>query len=466
MAAGSRRRFLAGLGALAAGTLTPLGVRLAAADATPAPHAVAGFGPLESDPDGLLDLPAGFRYRIISRVGDPMDDGLVTPGLPDGMHAFPGGGSKVVLVRNHELEPHHRETAFRVMSEPLSDEQLSRIYDSGVGRGGVTTLVYDVASGRVEKQCLTLAGTLRNCSGGATPWGSWISCEEIVINAGQYGALRDHGYNFEVVASARALVEPAPLEAMGRFYHEAVAVDAATGIVYQTEDLDDGLLYRFVPREPGRLAAGGRLQALVVDDLPGVHTGNREHAAQQIPIGQRFSVRWLDLEDVASPNDDLRYQGRSKGAAAFSQGEGMAIEHGAALGETRVWFVCTTGGRRALGQLWCYRPGPEEGTSGEGRRPGSLELALEPNNIDLLHHGDNITVTPFDDLLVCEDNPSAQHLVGITPAGGVYRLAANARRDSEFAGATFSPDASTLFVNIQHAGLTVAINGPWHRRKS
>lgn len=461
MADRSRRRFLGGLGALAA---SPLASRLAAADARRAAP-VLGFGPLVADPDGILDLPAGFRYRVISRVGEPMSDGFVVPGFPDDMHAFPGPAGRTILVRNHELQPTSPETAFRAMKRPLTETEHARIYDTGAGRGGVTTVVLDATGERVEGQYLTLAGTLRNCSGGATPWGSWISCEEIVTRAGEQGALRDHGYNFEVPASARSLVEPLPLVAMGRFFHEAAAVDGRTGVVYQTEDRLDGLLYRFLPDEPRRLAAGGRLQALVIRDLPGVDTGNRVGAARVFEPGRRYAVDWVDLENVTSPDDNLRLQGRAGGAAVMVRGEGMVIERDPVSGASCVWIVSTSGGPDGLGQLWCYRPSPDEGRSGERHAPGTLELGLEPRNAEWLRNGDNLTLAPFGDLLVCEDNSVAQHIVGVTASGGMYRFAANPRRDSEFAGATFSPDGATLFVNLWMPGLTVAIKGPWEARR-
>ena len=462
----SRRRFLAGLGVASVAALSPLASRLAAADARATATAVPGYGPLQPDAQGILDLPEGFHYHVISRAGQDMDDGFVVPGRPDGMHAFPAARGHTILVRNHELNPGSMDTAFRAMKGRLSDAQRARIYDSGAGRGGVTTLVVDPTSGRVEKQFLTLAGTLRNCSGGATPWGSWISCEEIVIGAGQYGARREHGYNFEVPAAATSLVEPLPLKAMGRFNHEAVAVDARTGVVYQTEDREDSLLYRFLPRERGRLAAGGRLQALAIRDLPAVDTGNRGDGANAFALGRRYGVDWVDLDGVTSPNDDLRHQGRTRGAAVFVRGEGMTVETDAAGGGTCIWFVCTTGGPHGLGQLWCYRPAAGEGGDAERRSPGTIELGVEPRNIDLLHNGDNLTLAPFGDLLVCEDNPIAQHIVGITATGGMYRVAANARRDSEFAGATFSAGGGTLFVNLQKPGLTFAVKGPWNARRA
>lgn len=457
----SRRRFLRGAGAAATAAFLPLGVQLARAARA---RAVAGYGKLGPDPQGLFDLPPGFSYRVISRTGERMADGLRVPELPDGMQAFPGPEGRTILLRNHELYPWSPRSAFHDQGNRPTEAQRALLYDPGrgplVGRGGVTTLVYDTRSHRLERQFLSLGGTLRNCSGGATPWDSWISCEEIVARTGQYGATRDHGFNFEVSAAARGLVKAVPLTAMGRFYHEAVAVDPASGIAYQTEDLMDGLLYRFVPASPGRYARGGRLEALRIRDLAGAFTGN--HEAATIPVGEPLAADWVPIENVASPGDDLRHQGRSKGAAVFARGEGMTVERDTERGVTAIWFVCTAGGRNGRGQLWRYQPGEGEGTPRE--TPGRVQLFLEPNDGALLNHGDNVTVAPNGDLIVCEDNASRQRLIGVTLAGGVYQLAANARGGSELAGATFSPDATTLFVNLQQLGLTLAVTGPWERR--
>jgi secreted PhoX family phosphatase len=304
-------------------------------------------------------------------------------------------------------------------------------------------------------QHLSLAGTLRNCAGGPTPWGSWISCEETTLRAGE-GTARDHGYAFEVPATAGGRpAPPVPLTAMGRFNHEAVAVDPATGIVYETEDLSDGLLYRFLPARPGRLSEGGRLQALSVAGRPGFDTRNWEEPA--VTPGTSLDVAWIDLDDVASPADDLRYRGFAAGAALFARGEGMWYGRGA------LYFACTNGGRTREGQIWRYRPGPQEGAASERRAPGRLELFVEPNERTVVQNADNLTVAPWGDLVVCEDGPEEQFLVGVTPEGVLYKIAHNALSASELAGVTFSPDGSTLFVNLQGDGLTLAVTGPWNR---
>ena len=461
----SRRSFLRASGAY---TLGFLGLRSLSDSgflkANPTPSASAGYGDLQPDPEGVIQLPAGFSYRTISKVGELMDDGYKVPGLHDGMAAFPGPKGSTILVRNHELSFDHQSVgAFGPVSELFKETDRQKFYDAGRGRrpclGGTSTLVYNTGEMRLEKHFLSLAGTVRNCAGGPTPWGSWITCEETVQKKeGRYS--RDHGYNFEVPASSEVgLTSAVPLTAMGRFVHEAVAVDPNTGIVYETEDRGDGLLYRFIPHVPGKLVAGGRLQALRVRDRRRLDT--RNWAERRVLPGHSFEVEWAEIEEVESPNNDLRYQGFvHKGAARFARGEGMWWDKG------WVYFVCTNGGPKKKGQVWRYAPSPEEGKQDENKRPGKLELFIEPDDGNLVENADNLTVAPWGDLILCEDGPDEQFVVGVTPAGGLYKLGRNVFNNSEFAGGTFSPDGTTLFVNIQNPGITLAITGPWHGQKS
>jgi secreted PhoX family phosphatase len=147
------------------------------------------------------------------------------------------------------------------------------------------------------------------------------------------------------------------------------------------------------------------------------------------------------------------------GACRFARGEGMWY------GNDAIYFACTNGGPEYKGQIWRYVPSPAEGTPEESRQPGRLHLFVEPNDQGLIDNCDNLTVAPWGDLVVCEDGSGEQYLVGITPEGGIYRIAHNAHpSDCELAGVTFSPDGSTLFFNLQSAGLTLAVTGPWENR--
>ena len=420
------------------------------------------YGDLIADPEGVLDLPVGFSYQIISRTGDQMDDGLLVPGAQDGMAAFRGAGGRTVLVCNHENSVGVvTQSAFGEAGELAERIDPADVYDTSEGSfcaGGTTTLVYDTRERRLERRFLSLAGSLRNCAGGPTPWNSWITCEETTRSSGDLSEL-DHGYNFEVPALARpGLTAPVPLVAMGRFVHEAVAVDERSGIVYQTEDRGDGLIYRFLSKTPGKLIDGGVLQALKVVDHPSLDTSNRFYS--RVEVGERLSVSWIDIENVESPNDDLRYQGFSRDAARFARGEGMWSGGGA------IYFVCTSGGAAGKGQIWRYTPSPFEGTYREQKNPGMLELFIEPNDGCLVENADNVVVTPWGDLILAEDGPPDQFLVGVTMNGEVYKFARNALDGSEFAGPTFSPDGTAMFVNLQYSGLTLAIFGPWSRSLS
>ena len=452
----SRRRFLRTAAAVSAGFAgLHLWGRQTSAATAPLKEP---FGPLVPDPQEIIDLPAGFVYKIFSRKGDRMDDGFLVPGMHDGMAAFAGPNGKTILVRNHELTSDIGSAGpFGEEVKKLAALPADRIYDAksddSYCLGGTSTLVYDTRTSHLETHFLSQLGTLRNCAGGLTPWNTWITCEESVQTATDAFAL-EHGYNFEVPASpSSGLVQPVALRAMGRFNHEAVAVDPQSGIVYQTEDRTDGLIYRFIPHRPGQLSQGGRLQALRVRSKPGLDTRNWETAT--VPVNAALDVEWIDIDNDNAPLDDLRYQGFSNGAALFARGEGMWY------GEGSIFFACTSGGEARAGQIYRYTPSPHEGTAAEAKHPARLELYVEPNDRGLVENADNLTVTPWGDLILCEDGGGDQFLVGVTPQGEIYKFGHNAKSTSEFAGATFSPDGTTLFVNIQGDGFTLAITGPW-----
>ena len=429
------------------------------------PAPAFGFGPLVDDPEALLALPEGFSYTVISRAGELMSDGFYVPARHDGMATFPGPDGFTLLVRNHEMNRGSPAVPGRLGAFGNDNELLERldpgtVYDIGDGGrpalGGTTTLLFDTREQRLVGHRLSLAGTLVNCAGGPTPWGSWISCEETVDTVGQ-GRLQDHGYNFEVPATwDGGVVTPVPLKAMGRFRHEAVAVHPASGIVYETEDRSDSLIYRFIPDRPGELARGGRLQALRILDQPSMDTRNWD--GQTVRSGLPLAVAWIDMSDVEAPDDDLRSRGFEAGAARFARGEGMWWAN------NTVYFACTDGGDARKGQIWSYVPSPYEGTSRESEEPGTVELFIEPNDGTLCENADNLTAAPWGDLIVCEDGTGDDYLFGVTPAGEMYKFGHNQAGNGEFAGSCFSPDGTTLFVNMQNQGLTVAITGPWEQK--
>lgn len=394
-----------------------------------------GYGPLApaaavNTGEVLIALPEGFQYTVFSRAGDPMSDGRVTPPLHDGMAAF-ADGSNIRLVRNHEVGG---AAAFG-----------ARPYDLLAG-GGTTTIVVDPVTRLPLRSFASLSGTVRNCAGGPTPWGSWISSEETTAGVASTPAFNvAHGYNFEVPVSANSEVAPVPLKAMGRFSHEAVAVDPATGIVYETEDSGDAGLYRFIPDQKGKMSSG-KLQMLAVKYRPNYNTKTNQR------LGRRLLCVWVDIDD-ADPDleagaPSVFAQGAAKGGAVFDRLEGCWY------GDGSIFINSTSGGNAQKGQVWRYTP--------YGDKQGYLTLLFESPGISVLNKPDNICFTPRGGIVLCDDGDSAgeQRLHGLTQRGQIFDFAINVipgRETVEWAGATFSPDGQTLFANIQTPGYTFAI---------
>lgn len=450
-----RRQFIYTAGIAGAGAFAFSGLinRSAALSANNAPSLSApGYGPLfptKSNNTGetLLALPKGFQYTVIGLTGAIMSDGLRTPRAHDGMSAFKVNG-QLRLVRNHEVNNQTAKPGMAIGPKP---------YDPLAG-GGTTTLVIDPKTREVVRDFVSLSGTLVNCAGGPTPWKSWITCEETLLGKDQIknengqvlgGFTQHHGYCFEVQASANKPVTPVPLQAMGRFQHEAIAVDPRSGIVYLTEDRVTAGFYRFVPLKPGQLVKGGRLQMLAVKNRPNLIASKQQQASVAQP------VTWVDINDP-DPADAGREtlavykQGIAAGGATFARLEGCLYGNG------RIYFTSTSGGDKGLGQVWEYTP--------SGKDQGFLKLLFEPTDPAVLNMPDNICLTRAGNLTICEDNGVTNFIRVLNQKGELFDLAKNifeGFETREFAGVTFSPDFKTLFMNIQVPGVTLAIWGPW-----
>lgn len=439
----NRRSFLAGAAMGAASV--PLTALMAHAKDYDEPHGWRSrhspdYGPLvpaldETTGLPLLHLPEGFRYVSFGWTGDPMSNGMPTPGAHDGMAAFRGRHGHAVLVRNHELGT----------GTPFSNT----LYDP-TQQGGTTTMVFDTKRGEYVRTLDSISGTSRNCAGGPTPWGSWLTCEETTVYAGM-----PHGYVFEVPADGFG--DPRPITDMGRFSHEAVAVDPKSGDVYETEDAGSSSgFYRFVPNHRRRLHDGGRLFMLKVA------TSDLANLGASYPVGATFPVAWVPIEqpdnpDAAMPGNWVWAQGRAQGAATFARLEGCWYGH-----DGKVFIVSTSGGI-GQGQVWEY-----------DTREETITLLFQSPSSAVLNAPDNITVSPRGGLVLCEDGSGAEFVHGLTVRGEIFPFARNnvqlnGERNgivgnftgSEFAGACYSPDGDWLFVNIQSPGITFAITGPW-----
>ncbi|GGK78981.1 hypothetical protein Sme01_22320 [Sphaerisporangium melleum] len=446
-----------GLGIAVAGSLETIAGP--AAFAQTGAQGTAGYGAVVADPAGILALPRGFSYKIVAEAGKTLlETGEPTPSDADGTGCFRGPHG-FVLVNNHEIGG----------TEPYGVPALAGLtYDPGA-RGGTTNIEVDKNGNRV-REYVSVAGTHNNCAGGVTPWGTWLTCEETEQRKG--GAFeKDHGYVFEVDPFDReANKNPVPLKYLGRYSHEAVAVDPATAAIYLTEDASgpNGLYFRWTPPRGFRAGKGalrrlalgpngdtaGKLEAMSCYK-GGKHIADLSEATQP---GTRYKVTWVEVPDRDATTTSVRKQftddqitrsRKLEGAwwaedgayfvASYARNDdGSVNEH-----DGQVWFYDPRSETVTLKTIFGVNPDPEADTNYDGP--------------------DNITVSPYGGVILAEDGEGVSHLVGVTKQGTPYPMARNEMNDSEFTGPVFSQDGKILFANIQSPGYVFAITGPWRR---
>ncbi|MEU5974156.1 alkaline phosphatase PhoX [Streptomyces sp. NPDC047315] len=382
-----RRNFLRG--AVIGASATAFGGSLwrGAALADPAQPGPGPYGALRPADTNGIQLPNGFTSRVVARSGQRVGPSSYTwHGAPDGGACF-ADGTGWIYVSNAELS-------------------------TGGGAGAVRFS----SSGAITDAYGILSNTRRNCAGGATPWNTWLSCEEV-----------GRGYVFETDPwGVKAAVRR---DAMGRFVHEAAAADPVRKTIYLTEDESNGCLYRFTPTTWGDLSAG-KLQVLVA----GSATSG--------------SYRWADVPDPDGSPTATRSQ--VSGAKKFSSGEGCHYA------DDKVWF--TTKGDNRVWQL--------------NLTSSTYELAYDDSLVTggsaPLTGVDNVTAAASGDLFVAEDGGNMEICV-ITPTGVIAPfLRINGQSSSEICGPAFTPNGSRLYFSSQRGttgsssdGITYEVTGPF-----
>lgn len=373
-------------GVLTGGALTML--------AAPRLHARNSIVTLLEPPDEHgLRLSPGLRARVVARSGE------FPPGTSGyRWHEAPDGGAVFPVPANEENSANGGGWIY------VSNSESRR------GKAGAGALRFD-AGGRLKSAYPILTGTKRNCAGGATPWGTWLSCEEHP---------RGMVWECDPFGQKPAVARPA----LGVFAHEAAAVDPVRGQVYQTEDVPDGQLYRFTPKRKGDLSQG-RLEVALVQ------RGSME-------------VRWIPVTDPLAKHRPIRRQLPS--GTRFNRGEGIVHHQGsivfATTGDHRLWSHDIAAGKISV----LY----------DARRQTSPPVTWP----------DNLAVSRGGTLLIAEDG-GERKIVTRTPEGvfrAIVQLAGHPR--SEPTGQALDPSGTRLYFSSQRGvsgrrsqGITYEISG-------
>ena len=334
-------------------------------------YSVGGSGVLRDPDENGVMLPKGFKSRIVARSGQvPVDSSAyVWHPAPDGGACFEAKDGGWIYVSNSEVRSHG---------------------------GGVGALRFNGAGEKIDAYSI-LQNTTQNCAGGATPWGTWLSCEEF-----------DRGRVFECDPYGKSAAKVRP--ALGVFKHEAVAVDESGDALYLTEDLPDGGFYRFVSEK----------------GLPDLTAGKLEIASLVERSGRSY-LSWHEILDPSADNVPTRHQVEER--ASFNGGEGIVFHRG------QVFFT-TKGDNR----VWCY-----------DTHSGEIDTIydIQESEDAILSGVDNLTITPSGDVLVAEDGGNMQ-IVAITPNHQIMPIVQIVGHDrSEICGPAFNNSHDRLYFSSQ-----------------
>ena len=528
----SRRSLLAGTAAAGAAVALPLDLRTAEAAnyAAPlgAPRAPQGaklpFAPIGPTTADDVVLPKGFRYDLLAHWGHDMGDGTTFGFNSDYVGFFPidllqKGVDKDAVNRGFLRSDLSSTDGYLVVNHEYVNPMFVSGYTGGTKNASQMTTEQDAVGMSVirikrgkdgrwsfdqtdtahnrrltARTPMTLTGpaagidggptaigTLGNCSGGQTPWGTALSCEE---NFQDYPVAAPEGYGWDASVYGKRhygwVVEVDPFDknstprkhtALGRFRHENVAMRVGkdgTVVAYLGDDKADSCVYKFVADRKMTDPAdrGGNMQILESGKLYAADFG---------------TGKWILLDYDAQAA--LRDAKDSKGAAVFaSQVDVLADARAAALvlkatpvdrpedieinpidGSVFVALTNNTGHGNFHGQI--VRMAEKDGNPAALTFDwsifavgGSQSGFSSPDNLIFDNEGNLWMVTDISSSRVNKGIYSFQGNNGLFffrtsgPDAGIAYQFASGPNECELTGPCWTPDGQTLFLSVQHPG--------------
>lgn len=382
-----------------------------------------------------LIIPTEHKYQLILKEGDNYTEG---GGLVGGQNDFTayvaksGSSTNGYLSVNHETNP-------------------GGVTMAEVNYNAATKLWQLTRSRAVSFSDPSLVQTIRNCSGGITPWGTVITAEEsVTANDTNGDGYKDYGWLVEIdpataqVISKNADGSKGKLWQMGIMNHENVVINNSGTIAYYGEDGGTHMVYKYVMDTPNNLSSGN-LYVLKLD---------QGLTAAGDPAGT--TATWIQIPNkTQADQNNTNNLAKSLGGTKFNGIEDVDISpidgkiYFTSKGLDRVYRLQDDGATASQVETFV----------GGGSTVYSFDTPQGVKSEAWADGNDNLTFDELGNLWVLQDG-GKNYIWVVAPdhtqANPKVRLFASMPAGSEPTGLTFTPDHKFGFFSIQHPDATIS----------